>query len=119
MFIGGVYGFSGAIVAGVFTKLVPALLDNWNLPPDLLLILFGVGVLQVLLTAPQGLAVQFPKDMAKLGTAPVPADDASASASSAQSVWLRKAAALEPEEAAMMTDWGGEPASPSVPLPSG
>jgi branched-chain amino acid transport system permease protein len=46
---------------------VPALLDNWNLPPDLLLILFGVGVLQVLLTAPQGLAVQFPKDMAKLG----------------------------------------------------
>ena len=67
VFIGGVYGFSGAIVAGVFTKLVPALLDNWNLPPDLLLILFGVGVLQVLLTAPQGLAVQFPKDMAKLG----------------------------------------------------
>lgn len=67
VFIGGVYGFSGAIVAGVFTKLLPALLDNWNLPPDLLLILFGVGVLQVLLTAPQGLAVQFPKDMAKLG----------------------------------------------------
>jgi branched-chain amino acid transport system permease protein len=67
VFIGGVYGFSGAIVAGVFTKLVPALLDNWNLPPDLLLILFGVGVLQVLLTAPQGLAVQFPKDMARLG----------------------------------------------------
>jgi branched-chain amino acid transport system permease protein len=66
VFIGGAYGFSGAIVAGVFTKLVPALLDNWDLPPDLLLILFGVGVVQVLLTAPQGLAVQFPKDMAKL-----------------------------------------------------
>jgi branched-chain amino acid transport system permease protein len=67
VFMGGIYGFSGAIVAGVFSKLFPALLDNWNLPPDLLLILFGVGVLQVLLTAPQGLAVQFPKDMAKLG----------------------------------------------------
>jgi branched-chain amino acid transport system permease protein len=66
VFIGGAYGFSGAVVAGVFTKLVPALLDNWNLPPDLLLILFGVGVVQVLLTAPQGLAVQFPKDMARL-----------------------------------------------------
>jgi branched-chain amino acid transport system permease protein len=65
--MGGVYGFSGAIVAGVFTKLFPALLNNWGLPPDLLLILFGVGVLQVLLTAPQGLAVQVPKDMAKLG----------------------------------------------------
>jgi branched-chain amino acid transport system permease protein len=67
VFMGGVYGFSGAIVAGVFTKLFPALLDNWNLPPDLLLILFGVGVMQVLLTAPQGLAVQVPKDLAKLG----------------------------------------------------
>ena len=67
VFMGGVYGFSGAIVAGVFIKLFPALLDNWDLPPDLLLILFGVGVLQVLLTAPQGLAVQVPKDLAKLG----------------------------------------------------
>jgi branched-chain amino acid transport system permease protein len=67
VFIGGVYGFAGAIVAGVFTKLLPALLDNWDLPPDLLLILFGVGVLQVLLTAPRGLAYQFPRDMAKLG----------------------------------------------------
>jgi branched-chain amino acid transport system permease protein len=67
VFMGGVYGFSGAIVAGVFIKLFPALLDNWNLPPDLLLILFGIGVLQVLLTAPQGIAVQFPKDMARLG----------------------------------------------------
>ncbi|MEA2180665.1 MAG: branched-chain amino acid transport system permease protein [Solirubrobacteraceae bacterium] len=66
VFMGGVYGFSGAIVAGVFTKLFPALLDNWDLPPDLLLILFGVGVLQVLLTAPRGLAVQVPKDLAKL-----------------------------------------------------
>ena len=67
VFMGGVYGFSGAIVAGVFIKLFPALLDNWDLPPDLLLILFGVGVLQVLLTAPQGLAVQVPKDLARLG----------------------------------------------------
>ncbi len=66
VFIGGAYGFSGAIVAGVFVKLLPALLDNWNLPPDLLLILFGVGVLQVLLTAPRGLAVQVPKDLANL-----------------------------------------------------
>lgn len=66
VFMGGVYGFSGAIVAGVFTKLFPALLDNWDLPPDLLLILFGVGVLQVLLTAPAGIVDQFPKDMAKL-----------------------------------------------------
>jgi hypothetical protein len=28
---------------------------------------FGAGVLQVLLTAPQGLVYQFPHDMARLG----------------------------------------------------
>ena len=33
---------------------------------DWLTILFGVGVLQVLLTAPAGLAAQLPKDLARL-----------------------------------------------------
>jgi branched-chain amino acid transport system permease protein len=42
------------------------LLNDWGLPPDLLTILFGVGVLQVLLTAPGGLAGQVPKDLARL-----------------------------------------------------
>jgi branched-chain amino acid transport system permease protein len=65
--MGGIYSLWGAIVAGAFMKLLPALLDNWGLPADLLTILFGVGVLQVLLTAPGGLAQQFPRDMARLG----------------------------------------------------
>jgi branched-chain amino acid transport system permease protein len=65
--MGGIYSVWGAVVAGAFMKLLPALLDNWGLPADLLTILFGVGVLQVLLTAPAGLAAQFPKDMARLG----------------------------------------------------
>jgi branched-chain amino acid transport system permease protein len=65
--MGGIYSIWGAIVAGVLMKLLPALLDNWGLPADLLTILFGVGVLQVLLTAPQGIVYQFPRDMAKLG----------------------------------------------------
>jgi branched-chain amino acid transport system permease protein len=65
--MGGIYSLWGAVVAGLFMKFLPAVLDSLNLPADLLTILFGVGVLQVLLTAPQGLAVQFPKDMAKLG----------------------------------------------------
>ena len=43
-----------------------AVLDSLNLPADLLTILFGVGVLQVLLTAPAGLAAQMPKDLARL-----------------------------------------------------
>ena len=47
-------------------KFLPAVLDSLNLPADLLTILFGVGVLQVLLTAPAGLAAQMPKDLARL-----------------------------------------------------
>jgi branched-chain amino acid transport system permease protein len=67
--MGGIYSIWGAIVAGALFKLLPALLDNWGLPADLLTILFGIGVLQVLTTAPAGLASQFPKDMARLGRA--------------------------------------------------
>jgi branched-chain amino acid transport system permease protein len=67
--MGGIYSVWGAVVAGAFMRLLPALLDSWGLPADLLTILFGVGVLQVLLTAPAGLAAQFPKDMARLGGA--------------------------------------------------
>jgi branched-chain amino acid transport system permease protein len=67
--MGGIYSLWGAIVAGAFMKLLPALLDSWGLPADLLTILFGVGILQVLLTAPGGVVQQFPKDMARLGGA--------------------------------------------------
>ena len=34
---------------------------------DWLTILFGIGLLQVLLTAPQGIVYQFPRDMRNLG----------------------------------------------------
>jgi branched-chain amino acid transport system permease protein len=64
--MGGIYSLWGAIVAGVFMKFLPAALDSLGLPADLLTILFGVGVLQVLLTAPAGLAAQVPKDLARL-----------------------------------------------------
>jgi branched-chain amino acid transport system permease protein len=64
--VGGIYSLWGAVVAGVLMKLFPALLDSWGLPADLLVILFGAGVLQVLLTAPGGLAAQVPKDLARL-----------------------------------------------------
>jgi branched-chain amino acid transport system permease protein len=65
--MGGIYSLWGAVIAGLFMSLLPALLNNWGLPADLLTILFGVGVLQVLLTAPGGLAQQVPRDMARLG----------------------------------------------------
>jgi branched-chain amino acid transport system permease protein len=65
--MGGVYNLFGAVIAALFSQFLPALLDNWGLSTELLTILFGIGVLQVLLTAPGGVVEQFPKDMAKLG----------------------------------------------------
>jgi len=64
--MGGIYTFWGPVVAAVLLKLLPEILKNWGLPPDVLTILFGIGVLQAMLTAPEGLAVQFPRDMASL-----------------------------------------------------
>jgi branched-chain amino acid transport system permease protein len=65
--MGGIYTFWGPVVAALLLKLLPELLKSWGLPPDLLTILFGLGVLQVMLTAPAGLAVQVPRDLANLG----------------------------------------------------
>ena len=70
--IGGIFSLWGAVVAGVFNQFLPFLLQSgqlwgWVVNPNILLIVFGIGLLQVLLTAPGGLAQQFPKDMANLG----------------------------------------------------
>ena len=56
------------MVAGCFSQLVPFLFQaQWGINSNFLLIIFGAGLLQVLLTAPGGLAEQFPKDIANLG----------------------------------------------------
>ncbi len=66
--IGGIFSLWGAIVAGVFNQLLPFLFQaQWGVNSNFLLIIFGAGLLQVLLTAPGGLVDQFPKDMANLG----------------------------------------------------
>jgi branched-chain amino acid transport system permease protein len=66
--IGGIFSLWGAVIAGIFNQLFPFLFQaQWGLNPNFLLILFGAGLLQVLLTAPGGLADQFPKDIANLG----------------------------------------------------
>jgi len=65
--IGGVFSLWGAVIAGVFYQLVPFLFQaQWGLDVNFLYILFGIGILQVLLTAPGGIVQQFPKDMANL-----------------------------------------------------
>jgi branched-chain amino acid transport system permease protein len=66
--IGGIFSLWGAIVAGIFQQLIPFLFQaQWGWNSNLVLILFGVGLLQVLLTAPGGLSQQLPKDLARLG----------------------------------------------------
>jgi branched-chain amino acid transport system permease protein len=65
--MGGAFSLWGAIVAALLYELLPALLQNWGVSADWLTILFGIGVLVTLTTAPAGIADQFPKDMARLG----------------------------------------------------
>ena len=65
--MGGAYSLWGAVVAALLYQFLPALLNNWGVSADWLTILFGIGVLQVLTTAPAGLADQVPKDLARLG----------------------------------------------------
>jgi branched-chain amino acid transport system permease protein len=67
--MGGAYSLWGAVVAGILLQFLPALFTNWGISPDWLTILFGVGVLQVLTTAPRGIVDQLPKDLARLGRA--------------------------------------------------
>jgi branched-chain amino acid transport system permease protein len=65
--MGGVYNLWGAVIAALLMQLLPAWLQNLGVSYAWLTILFGVGVLQVLTTAPAGIADQFPKDMKRLG----------------------------------------------------
>jgi branched-chain amino acid transport system permease protein len=69
--MGGIFSLWGAVVAALLQELLPWLLQNWftffEKNPDFLLVIFGVGLLQVLVTAPEGIVTQFPKDMRNLG----------------------------------------------------
>jgi branched-chain amino acid transport system permease protein len=64
--MGGVFTLWGGVVGGLLLRLLPELLDDWGIGAELLLILFGVGIIQVLITAPGGLVEQVPKDLANL-----------------------------------------------------
>ncbi|MBS1864225.1 MAG: ABC transporter permease [Actinobacteria bacterium] len=56
--IGGIYSIWGAVIAGLFARLMPALLSNWGVNADISLILFGLGVICTLVSAPGGIAEQ-------------------------------------------------------------
>jgi branched-chain amino acid transport system permease protein len=83
--MGGAYSMTGAVIAAFLLKFLQALLNDWGVSPDWLTILFGIGVLQVLTTAPRGIVEQFPKDMARLGRL-------------VASLFRRRAPAAEPAE---------------------
>jgi ABC-type branched-subunit amino acid transport system permease subunit len=65
--MGGVFSLRGAVVAAFLFQFLPALLQNWGVPNDWLIIIFGIGILRVLTTAAAGLADQVPKDPKRLG----------------------------------------------------
>jgi branched-chain amino acid transport system permease protein len=65
--MGGIYTVWGAVLSGVLLWVLPALFTIWGIDSQVPTILFGIGVLQVLTTAPAGIAYQFPHDMARLG----------------------------------------------------
>ena len=60
--MGGAYSLPGAVVAALLYQLLP-LLNNWDVSADWLIIWFWLGVLQVLTTAPAGLADLLPRDL--------------------------------------------------------
>ena len=59
--MGGAYSLWGAVIAALLLQLLPALLNNWGVSADWLTILFGIGVLQVLTTAPAGWRTRCPR----------------------------------------------------------
>ena len=78
--MGGAYSMWGAIIAAFLLKFLQALLNDWGISPDWLTILFGIGVLQVLTTAPgrtrrpvaQGHGAAGPPDRRPVPPAPPP-----------------------------------------------
>ena len=67
--MGGIYTRLGRGRRRVLLQILPGAFTVWGISNDWATILFGVGVLQVLTTAPAGIAHQFPRDLAKLGGA--------------------------------------------------
>jgi branched-chain amino acid transport system permease protein len=56
--VGGAFSLAGAVVAGAFMDLLPQLFDDLGISADVVLIIFGVGVIQVVATQPRGIVGQ-------------------------------------------------------------
>jgi branched-chain amino acid transport system permease protein len=63
--MGGVYNLCGAVIAALLLELLPGWLQSLGVSYSWLTILFGIGILATLTTAPTGMADQW-RDLGKL-----------------------------------------------------
>jgi branched-chain amino acid transport system permease protein len=56
--VGGAGHWLGVIIAAVLYKILPALLSTWGVNADLSYVIFGAGLLNSVVTAPDGVAAQ-------------------------------------------------------------
>ncbi len=56
--VGGAYSFAGQIIAGILYRAVPAFLNDIGIDGDIAFVIFGVGLLHAIVTAPTGIAGQ-------------------------------------------------------------
>lgn len=56
--VGGAYSFVGQIIAGILYRAVPAFFNDIGIDGDLAFVIFGVGLLHAIVTAPTGIAGQ-------------------------------------------------------------
>ncbi|MGO4835312.1 branched-chain amino acid ABC transporter permease, partial [Rhizobiaceae sp. 2RAB30] len=68
--IGGAYSWIGPIIAGLLLRAFPALLNDFKVDGNIATIIFGIGLLHALITAPNGIAGQV-GDLARMAAARV------------------------------------------------
>lgn len=66
--VGGAYSWLGPIVAGLLLRAFPALLNEFHVDGNIATIIFGVGLLHALMTAPQGIAGQLTDAVRAVGS---------------------------------------------------
>lgn len=64
--VGGARFWLGAVIAAVLFRILPGLLNTWGVDTDLAFVIFGLGLLHALITAPNGIAGQIHELIAKL-----------------------------------------------------
>ena len=56
--VGGARYWYGVVIAAALYRILPALLNNWGVDADLSFVIFGVGLLHAVVTAPDGIGGQ-------------------------------------------------------------